>query len=146
MWAESGINLNETHRENGGSYSMIDYQAALAIAKEHVDKIGAEINSEMEDDHEYVELALLEDYTEEKAYGWIFYYQSARYVETHKILDGILGTPPFIVEKEAGAVRYPTGRPNIDFPMEEDEDPSEAIFAYEDRLWQEKSMRGKEKT
>lgn len=122
---------------------MIDYQAALAIAKEHINKICVELNSEGEYDHEDVELALLEEFTEEKSYGWIFYYQSARYVETGRIIDGILGTPPFIVEKEAGVVRYPTGRPNIDFPLEEDEDPSDAIFAYEDRIWQEKSASNK---
>jgi len=57
--------------------------------------------------------------------------------------DKLRKADAFIVEKEAGAIRHPHGRPNIDFPVDYGEDSVVAWFANEDRLWQVKSMRDK---
>jgi hypothetical protein len=111
---------------------MILYKEALGIAKDYVAKIGGE---------RHVELALLEDHTEEKPYGWIFWYQSERFVrerDPHS-LYGIFDTPPFIVEKASGKLRYLIGRPQVDFPYDGEVPYEEAQIAYEDQQWQKKS-------
>lgn len=49
-------------------------------------------------------IVILDEHTIEKAYGWIFFYQHRRFVETRKIRDGLIGNGPLLVDKETGKV------------------------------------------
>jgi len=42
-------------------------------------------------------VVILEERTRVKSYGWVFFYQSRKYVETGKIADMLLGNGPVIV-------------------------------------------------
>ena len=98
---------------------MITYEQAHAIAVDYLRQEG-------------IELALLEEETIEKPYGWIFWYQSKEYVETRQA--ALIGTPPFMVEKEGGEVTFLQGRPNIDFTYDWESGIWEQRIVYEDRL------------
>lgn len=45
---------------------------------------------------------LIVDLAEEKPYGWIFDYQTKKFVETKDIRFAAIGTSPIIFEKETG--------------------------------------------
>ena len=45
---------------------------------------------------------LIEEPIAEGTYGWVFGYQSAKYLETGNFLDMMAGNAPFLVEKETG--------------------------------------------
>lgn len=72
---------------------MLTYQQAYDL-----------INDMMIDDH-----VILEEYIIEKEYGWVFFYQSKRYIETSDINFALAGNCPMLVEKETGRVyEFPT--------------------------------------
>jgi len=48
------------------------------------------------------ERVVLDDATIEKEYGWVFFYQSKKYLETGKINDALAGNAPIIVNKRTG--------------------------------------------
>jgi ribosomal protein L7/L12 len=50
----------------------------------------------------HVELQMLRDMTEEFDVGWVFYYQSARYIETGSVLDCVAGNAPLFVARSDG--------------------------------------------
>ena len=39
---------------------------------------------------------------QEKFYGWIFYYQTKKYIETEDFRDAVAGNVPILFEKETG--------------------------------------------
>ena len=41
--------------------------------------------------------AIMEQFTEKKPYGWIFYYNSARFVETNDLMEALAGNGPVVV-------------------------------------------------
>ena len=49
-----------------------------------------------------VELQVLSDKTEEFDVGWVFYYQSARYIETGNFSDSLVGNAPLFVARSDG--------------------------------------------
>ena len=56
-------------------------------------------------------LQLVDDYTIAKAYGWIFFYNSARFVSTGDPLDALAGNGPVVVMRDTGEiVALGTGR------------------------------------
>jgi len=73
------------------------------------EKINADYN--IDDD----ELIIIDDLTIEKDYGWIFFYNSKRYLETEDISYLIAGNSPILVEKENGSL-YELGTA---FPVDE---------------------------
>lgn len=48
---------------------------------------------------------IIEDATIEKDYGWIFFYQSKRYLTTGEMRHRLAGNGPILIEKDTGAVR-----------------------------------------
>lgn len=72
---------------------MLTYQQALDL-----------VRGMMIDDH-----IILEEQGIEKDYGWVFFYQSKKFVETGDMNFMLLGNCPILVEKEAGrVVEFPT--------------------------------------
>ncbi|MDB4946731.1 MAG: hypothetical protein JWP97_6265 [Labilithrix sp.] len=56
-------------------------------------------------------LALVEEMTLEKPYGWVFFYNSRRYVETRDIFQSVAGNGPVVVLAATGeAVRLGSAR------------------------------------
>ena len=52
-----------------------------------------------------VECVLLEDHTREEPFGWVFYYQSAAFLETGRTSDRLAGNSPIVVFRDTGEVR-----------------------------------------
>ena len=48
--------------------------------------------------------ALIEEATQEEPFGWVFFYNSAKYVETGDPLDGLGGNAPLVVFRDTGAI------------------------------------------
>jgi hypothetical protein len=49
-------------------------------------------------------LTILDEYTIEKPYGWVFFYDSSRFLETRRLEDGIAGYGPLLVLADTGEV------------------------------------------
>lgn len=60
------------------------------------------------------ELVILDSETVEKSFGWIFFYQSGRYLESGNFSDTLAGNAPIIVARADGRVHV-TGTA---FPLE----------------------------
>lgn len=73
---------------------MIDGDAARAIAQAYIAKADGANN-----------LVLLADLTIERDFGWVFFYESKRYLESGNVKDRLVGNSPFIVLREDGNVR-----------------------------------------
>ena len=48
--------------------------------------------------------AILNEETIETAFGWVFFYQSTRYIETGHFADQLAGNAPFIVNRFSSAI------------------------------------------
>jgi hypothetical protein len=72
---------------------MIDKQTAYNLAVEYLNK-----NSKCE-------IAILDDKTVETEYGWIFFYDSKKWVETKTLGCRMVGNIPVLVEKVDGSIR-----------------------------------------
>lgn len=51
-------------------------------------------------------LVILSERTIEKDYGWIFFYQSRKYLETGEFSYTLAGNGPVVFERESGAVHH----------------------------------------
>lgn len=51
-----------------------------------------------------IRLALQEKCTIERRFGWVFFYQSKRYLESGDIRDALAGNAPIVVTKSDGRV------------------------------------------
>jgi hypothetical protein len=65
---------------------MLTYGDAVRIARRHIDSIHGPGKAE-----------LMLDHTIDRWYGWVFSYQSARYLKTQDALDLIVSAQPFLV-------------------------------------------------
>ena len=70
-------------------------------AKQIVD---ARINEEDPYAVKKVALAIIDDETIEKEYGWVFFYETKEYLKTGDLLDTLVGNAPYIVNKYTGEV------------------------------------------
>lgn len=50
------------------------------------------------------ELVLLDDKTLTKKYGWIFFYNSKRFMETRNFIYALGGNGPVVLERESGRI------------------------------------------
>ncbi|HMZ47475.1 MAG TPA: YrhB domain-containing protein [Flavobacteriales bacterium] len=58
------------------------------------------------------DFVLLDDETVTMPYGWIFWYNTRKYLETGDIMASTPGNAPFVVERSDGRIHYlPTGVP-----------------------------------
>ena len=48
---------------------------------------------------------VMDDATIERPWGWVFFYQTRRYLETGKFRDGLVGNAPYIVNRHDGSLQ-----------------------------------------
>lgn len=48
------------------------------------------------------EIVILDKHTVERAYGWIFFYQSKKFIQTENISYMLIGNGPIVIEKIDG--------------------------------------------
>ena len=70
---------------------MISIEQAKHLSEEEIRKINPD------------KTLILESFSEFNE-GWFFYFTSKKYLETHNVLDRIVGLGPIIIGKETGAV------------------------------------------
>ena len=76
---------------------------ATRIALENLEQAGSQ---------SACELALLEDMTIERGFGWVFFYQSKRYLQSGNFSDVLCGNAPILVAKTDGRIHVMgTARP-----------------------------------
>jgi hypothetical protein len=74
---------------------MIDFATALDLAKRHVAGLAAP---------EGDELVVLEDKAVERPVGWVFFFQSKRFLASGDFADRIAGNGPILVDKRDSSV------------------------------------------
>jgi hypothetical protein len=74
---------------------MISESEAYAIVKRFIDDQCGSVPDGV---------AIMEDRTIRKPYGWIFFYNSKRYMETGSPLDALGGNGPIVVERTDGTL------------------------------------------
>ena len=78
---------------------------AIEIVKEYLSAEEVEMNNFGSALPGYVnpntKLEILHDYTEEYDFGWVFYYNSAKYIETDDYRETLVGNAPLIFNKES---------------------------------------------
>ena len=48
---------------------------------------------------------IIENATIEKSWGWVFFYNSKKFLKSEKIQDMLLGNAPYIVNKKTGEIQ-----------------------------------------
>jgi hypothetical protein len=84
---------------------MIDIETAKKIAEQHVNR-GYHVEGDR--------LVIVDEETMEKEYGWIFFYDSLKYLETGDDIYLIAGNAPLIVEKNDGSVHVLATAPPLE--------------------------------
>jgi hypothetical protein len=69
-------------------------------AKERITKLINELGAQADD-----EWVVVPEDTIERKWGWVFGYQSSRYLETGKISYALAGNAPYIVNKYTGEIK-----------------------------------------
>ena len=72
---------------------MLTYREAERIAQAHIDFPTPGT------------CVLLREYTISKPYGWVFFYQNRKYVETRNRDEALMGNLPFLVDRFDGRIR-----------------------------------------
>jgi Immunity protein 35 len=81
----------------------MDRDIAFRLAKAYVDAESAKAG---------VELAILEDRTLDRPFGWVFFYDTGEFTRTGDDLARAVGNAPLIVDKESGKLHVTgTARP-----------------------------------
>lgn len=82
---------------------MIDHHKAMELAVTYLNSC-----YEVEGD----ELVIIEEATIERDYGWIFFFNSKRFLTTLDLSDMVAGGGPVLVERENGhIVQFPSAQP-----------------------------------
>ena len=63
---------------------------------------------------EAVQYVVVEESTIEKPWGWIFFYQSEKYLETGIFMHRLAGNGPVFVNKETGEMDFFGSAPSLD--------------------------------
>ncbi len=88
---------------------MLTLEEARSVAQADLDK-GRAHNPDVE------EVVILDQYTIAREWGWVFFYQSRRYVETGDRRHFLGGNAPLIVNRFDGSVRRTgTARPTEEY-------------------------------
>jgi hypothetical protein len=83
---------------------MINEEIARRIVKEFVEYLPFESLSEDK-------LVIIDKYTVEKPYGWIFSYNTQKFLETGDYSYSVVGNGPVIVNRKTGEVEEIAGGP-----------------------------------
>jgi hypothetical protein len=82
----------------------IDRSEARTIAAKNIQCLGGRVAEG--------DLVLLDEHTIEIPYGWIFYYDSKRSLETRDLTYAIAGNAPLLIKRDSGEVRvFGTAQP-----------------------------------
>jgi len=73
----------------------VDRDGAVAIAKRHLTEMQADSGLDGQ-------LALLTSETEEHDFGWVFFYNSSRFLQTGDFSYALVGNAPLLVERDTG--------------------------------------------
>ena len=83
-------------------------EQAISLVKKYLLDSETEINNFGSALPDYVnpniKLQILNDKTEEHEFGWVFYYDSAKYIETEDFRDALAGNAPLIVDRNTGEI------------------------------------------
>ena|SRR5215510_11800310 len=82
--------------------TLMNKQQAENIAREYL---------ESEAKASAIPVEILTGLTIEKPYGWIFFFQSKRFLETGALSDMLVGNGPILVENSGHLIRLPTAIP-----------------------------------
>ena len=71
------------------------YEEAHKIVQTHLNEL-----SEGED----YKLVIIDNATINNDFGWVFFYNSNKYIETHNFSDMLVGTAPIIISRKDGSM------------------------------------------
>ena len=91
---------------------MIDKSTARELAKKEISKLTSNMR------HKY-ELAIQDDITIERKFGWIFFYNTKSFLETQDTQYALIGNAPIIVDRENASVHFTGTAKSIDEYIEE---------------------------
>lgn len=89
---------------------MIDKNQARKIAQEEISRMNG---------RSLTECALMDDQTIEFQYGWVFFYQSKKFLETKDMNFMVGGNAPFIIDKHDSSLNVTGTGQDIDYYIEE---------------------------
>lgn len=85
----------------------LDFKDALDLARSYVKQKAAECG---------IDLQLVEAEILEKSFGWVFFYQSKRFLETGDYSERLAGNAPFIIDRRDGGLHtMGTAKPLEDY-------------------------------
>lgn len=67
---------------------------------------------------EPVECVIIDEYTIEKEWGWVFYYNSREFSETRDPMMGLVGNAPYIVNRHDGSLHATGTARSIEYYIE----------------------------
>lgn len=76
-------------------HNKVDIHKAKIIVSERLAELEASVGEP---------LGLMEEKTLEKGFGWVFFYNTKRYLETGEFTYMLAGNAPFIVDKRDGSL------------------------------------------
>jgi hypothetical protein len=65
------------------------------------------------------DLVVIDEHTLEKGWGWVFFYNSERYLRTRELRYALVGNAPYIVNRHTGEVRVTGTAHPIDYYIAE---------------------------
>ena len=81
---------------------MIDKETARVIASAEINRPQPYENPQ----NSRLELVILDEYVQEEDFGWVFPYQSKRYVETDEMSYALAGNSSLIVSRQDGSLHF----------------------------------------
>ena len=66
-----------------------------------------------------MEIVIMDEMTIEKEWGWVFFYQSERYLNTKEFSDMLFGNAPYIVNRHTGELRITGTAHPIEYYIED---------------------------
>jgi len=92
------------------SRKMADLRTNLSTSEREVPGLGPE--------EDVLGLVLIEDATIEEDFGWVFFYQSQRYLESGDVSDMLAGNAPIIVSRVDGSLHETGTAHSLEFYVE----------------------------
>jgi hypothetical protein len=84
----------------------MDINQATSMVKDYLSKSETEMNNHGSALPNYenpnIKLAILDDSTEEHEFGWVFFYNSVKFIESGNFRDALGGNAPLIIDRTLG--------------------------------------------
>jgi len=87
------------------------------LKKDEAKKIVEAHLNDSSEDRNY-SLVILDEYTIEKDYGYVFFYDSSLYIETEDINHALGGNSPILIEKSTSKIIYTGTANSIEYYLE----------------------------